>query len=391
MNFLDWLLVVLVLAYALSGYWQGFVTGAFATVGLLAGGLFGIWVAPIALGDADPSVWVSLGALFIVILSATLGQALLQYAGARIRERITWQPARALDAVGGALLSAMAVLLVAWALGVAVSGSRIGPVTPLVRSSAILAEVDRVLPGQAYQALQQFNDVVGTGFFPRYLEPFAPERIVEVGPADRRILRDPDVEDAEASVLKVRGTNDCGRGVEGTGFLISSDRLMTNAHVVAGVDDPEVIMDDEGVDADVVYYNSDLDVAVLRVDAGGRPHLRFERDAERNESTAVLGYPEDGPYDVRAARIRAEQRLRSPDIYGRGSVIREVYSLRGLIRPGNSGGPLVNSAGDVVGVIFAASVTDSDTGYALTAQQVGEAAVRGRQSDTEVGTGDCAG
>ncbi|WP_278257536.1 CvpA family protein [Nocardioides convexus] len=121
------------LAYALSGYWQGFVTGAFATAGLLAGGLGGIFLAPLLLSRFDPSLAVSLGALFVVILCASLGQALLQYAGARVRERITWQPARALDAVGGALLSAFAVLLVAWALGVAISGTRIGPVTSLVR------------------------------------------------------------------------------------------------------------------------------------------------------------------------------------------------------------------------------------------------------------------
>ena len=110
MNLLDWLLIVLVLAYALSGYWQGFITGAFATGGLLLGGLFGVWLAPIALGDANPSLMVSLGALFIVILSASLGQATLQFAGSRIRDRITWQPVRALDAVGGAALSAVAVL-----------------------------------------------------------------------------------------------------------------------------------------------------------------------------------------------------------------------------------------------------------------------------------------
>ena len=138
MNLLDWLLLLVVLAYALSGYWQGFVTGAFATAGLLLGGLFGLWLAPVALGDANPSIWVSLGALFIVILSATLGQAFLQYAGARIRDKISWQPVRAVDAVGGSVLSAAAVLLVAWALGVAVSGSRIGPVTPIVRESAVL-------------------------------------------------------------------------------------------------------------------------------------------------------------------------------------------------------------------------------------------------------------
>ena len=125
---------------------------------------------------------VSLGALFIVILAASLGQAALQLAGARIRERITWQPVRAIDAAGGALLSALAVLLVAWALGVAVSGSRIGTVTPLVRESAVLGKVNDALPQSASNVLQAFNDVVGASFFPRYLEPFAPERIVEVGP-----------------------------------------------------------------------------------------------------------------------------------------------------------------------------------------------------------------
>ncbi|MDP2775460.1 MAG: CvpA family protein, partial [Nocardioides sp.] len=209
MNALDWLLVLLVLAYALSGYWQGFVTGAFATTGLLAGGLLGVWLAPVALGDAEPSLLVSLGALFIVILSASLGQAAMQYVGTRIRARITWQPIRALDAVGGAALSAVAVLLVAWALGVAISGSRIGSVTPLVRSSEVLAAVDRVLPQAASSVLQTFNNVVGTGFFPRYLEPFAPERIVEVGPGPKRLLTDPDVTGAESSVLKVLGTNNC--------------------------------------------------------------------------------------------------------------------------------------------------------------------------------------
>src|SRR3546814_16506691 len=115
MTRLAWLLLLLVAAYALSGDWQGFITGAFATIGLLAGGIFGIWLAPMVLGEADPSLGVSLGALFIVILAASLGQALLQYAGARVREKITWQPARAVDAVGGAALSAVAVLLVAWA------------------------------------------------------------------------------------------------------------------------------------------------------------------------------------------------------------------------------------------------------------------------------------
>jgi len=370
LNLLDWILIVLVLAYALSGYWQGFVTGAFATAGLLLGGLVGVWVAPKALGNATPSVWVSLGALFIVILAATLGQALLQYVGARVRDQITWQPARVLDALGGAVLSAAAVLIVAWALGVAVSGSNISGLSKVVRSSAVLAKVNQVLPAEASSALSAFNNVVGASFFPRYLEPFAPERIVHVAPGPAAIRHDPDVVRAGQSVVKVRGASSCGRGVEGSGFVIADHYLMTNAHVVAGVRHPTVIVGDSERDATVVYYDPDTDVAVLSFDSAGLTPLHFDTSAKAREAVAILGYPEDGPYDVEAGRIRAAQRLRSPDIYGDGSVIRSVYSVRGLIRPGNSGGPIVDAQGDVVGVVFAASVTDADTGYALTAGQV---------------------
>ena len=390
MNFLDWALVLIALAYAVSGYWQGFISGAFATAGLLLGGLGGIWLAPQLLGGARPSLWVSLGALFVVLICASFGQALLQYVGARIRETITWQPARALDAVGGAALSTAAVLLVAWALGVAVSGSSLPLVSQEVRSSYILKKVDGVMPGEAESVLQAFNEVVGSSFFPRYLEPFAPERIIEVAPPSDRVARDPQVRAAGRSVLKIRGENDCGRGVEGTGFLYSPTRIMTNAHVVAGVDDPNVIVGDDEVPARVVYYNPDLDTAVLAVNDLGRPFLRFDEGGEAGQSAAVLGYPNDGPYNVQAARVRGEQRLRSPDIYGRGSVVREVFSIRSRVRPGNSGGPLLSTDGKVLGVIFAASVSDRDTGYALTAEQVAAGAGNGITHNAAVGTGDCA-
>ena len=389
MNVLDWCLVALVGIYALSGYWQGFITGACATAGLLLGGLGGIWVAPLALGDAAPSLWVSLGALFIVIVSASLGQALFQYAGAKVRDRITWQPIRAVDAVGGSLLSAVAVLLVAWALGVAVSGTRIGAITPMVRDSTILAKVDQTLPSDSGQVLQAFNNVVGTTFFPRYLEPFAPERIVAVKPGDKRMLTDPDVVVAQSSVVKVRGANGCGSGVEGTGFFYAPGRLMTNAHVVAGVTRPEVEVGGTSVTASVVLYDEDLDIAVLSLPDTGTPHLALDAEVEPRDAVAVLGYPEDGPYDVQSGRVRAEQRLRSPDIYGEGTVIRQVFSLRALIRPGNSGGPIVTSGGDVAGMVFAASVSDQDTGYALTADQVAESAAAGVTRQAPVDTGTC--
>ena len=391
MNVLDWILVLVVLAYAVSGYWQGFISGAFATAGLLLGGFVSVlWLVPQLLGDAEPSLWVSLGALFVVLLSASFGQAIFQYVGSRIRDRITWQPVRAVDAVGGAALSAAAVLVVAWVLGVAVSGSALPGVSTQVRSSTVLGEVDRLMPDEADEALRSFNEVVGSSFFPRYLEPFATERIVEVAPPSDKIARDAQVRAARVSVLKIRGENDCGRGVEGTGFVYSPGRIMTNAHVVAGVDDPNVLVGEQEVPARVVHYDSDLDVAVLAVDGLDRPFLRFDKTGEARDNAAVLGYPNDGPYNVQAARIRGEQRLRSPDIYGRGSVVREVFSLRSLVRPGNSGGPLLSQDGDVLGVIFAASVTDRDTGYALTADQVSQSAAAGLTNDSEVDTGDCA-
>ena len=390
MNVLDWFLVVLVLAYAVSGYWQGFIAGAFATGGLLLGGLVGIWLAPKLLGDAQPALWVSLAALFVVLVCASFGQAILQYAGAKIRSTITWQPARALDAIGGAALSMAAVLVVAWALGVAVSGAKLPWASREVRDSAVLQRVNGVMPANAVEALNSFNDVVGSSFFPRYLEPFAQERIINVGPPPGRVARDPDVQQAQRSVFKIRGQNSCDRGVEGSGFLYAPGRVMTNAHVVAGVDKPVVLVGENEKPARVVYYNSKTDVAVLAVDGLTGPYLRFDRHGQSRQAAAVLGYPQDGPYNVQAARIRGEQRLRSPDIYGNGTVVREVFSLRALVRPGNSGGPLVSTSGRVLGLIFAASVTDGETGYALTATQVSDAAAAGLTHTGTVGTGGCA-
>ncbi len=389
MNLLDWLLVLVVLAYALSGYWQGFVTGAFATAGLLVGGFAGIWLAPQLLGGAEPSVWVSLGALFVVLVCASFGQALLQYAGSRLRDRIRWQPVRALDAVGGACLSVAAVLIVGWMLGVAISGSSIPGIAPMVRDSKVLNSVNEVMPAQAQGVLRSFDRVVGSSFFPRYLEPFARERIVEVPAPARGILTLPAVQRSELSVFKIRGNNRCGEGIEGTGFLYSPSRLMTNAHVVAGVTKPLVRVGTRNLPATVVYYDADIDVAVLSVEIDG-PTVRFDKSGKEGQAGAVLGYPNDGPFDAQPVRIRSEQRLRSPDIYGRGTVTREVFSLRGKIRPGNSGGPLVSRDGTVLGVVFAASITDPRTGYALTADQVADAAARGLSSGEQVSSGNCA-
>jgi len=160
--------------------------------------------------------------------------------------------------------------------------------------------------------------------------------------------------------------------------------------VVAGVDDASVEIDGNAVAATVVYYDPKVDVAVLAVESGETPPLAFDLQVEPKDGVAILGFPEDGPYDVQPARVRSEQRLRSPNIYGDGAVIRDVLSLRGKVRPGNSGGPVVSSAGEVVGLVFAASLTDSDTGYALSASQLSEAATLGIVGQEAVDTQDCA-
>jgi S1-C subfamily serine protease len=182
----------------------------------------------------------------------------------------------------------------------------------------------------------------------------------------------------------------CSRTLEGSGFVYSDGHVMTNAHVVAGVRHPVVRIEDTDYAAQVVYYDPDIDAAVLAVPDLEAEALDFDTTAESEDLAAVLGYPENGPYDVQPARVREQRTLRSPNIYGDATVYRDTYSLYARVRPGNSGGPVVDAGGDVIGVLFAASVTDADTGYALTADQVSEAAVAGNTAAAPVDTGGCA-
>ncbi|MGH3358952.1 MAG: MarP family serine protease [Nocardioidaceae bacterium] len=390
MNILDLILVLVIVLYGVAGYWQGFVTGASATIGLLIGGFFGIIVVPVVLSGLDEGIATALIALVLVLICATSGQACGAFVGTQLRDRITWHPARSIDAVGGAVLSITAVLAIAWSLGYAISGTQIPGLSNSVRSSEVLERVDGVMPEGARDALQSFNALVDSNLFPRYLEPFVSENIAEVRRPNAEILQHATVRRAESSVVKVLGeAEDCDRGVEGSGFVYSSERVMTNAHVVAGVDNPTVVVDDETYDAETVVYNEDLDIAVLAVDGLGESPLDFDTDGGARSNAVVMGYPGNGPFNAGAARIRAEQELRSPNIYDEGVVTREVFSIRGLVRSGNSGGPLISPRGEVFGVVFAASVSDDNTGYALTAEQVADDAEAGVDAEDEVSTGSC--
>ncbi|MGI8888876.1 MAG: MarP family serine protease [Nocardioidaceae bacterium] len=392
MNFVDIVLLIVAAVYALSGYRQGFVVGVMSTVGLLAGGFLGAQVSPMLLDGFDSGLSISVAALLIVLAGAFLGQASGALLGGQIRSRITWQPARLIDALSGAALSVLAMLIIAWVLGVAASGTPLRGLNQAIRSSTVLGTVDDYVPGGAPGVLSAFNSVVDSSQFPSYLEPFTPERIKQVPAPSSAIASTPGVRAAEASVVKILGSaKSCGRSLEGTGFVFAHGRIMTNAHVVAGVETPVVNVASTGYRASVVFYDPDVDVAVLRVPRLEAPALDFaDGPAVSGDTAAVLGFPENGPYDVQPARLRDQQTLRSPDIYGDDTVIRDTYSIYGNVRQGNSGGPLVTADGDVTGVIFAASMTSRDTGYALTADQVAAAAEQGSAAIHDVSTGSCA-
>lgn len=390
MNTLDIVLILSAVVYALSGYRQGFIVGATSTLGLLVGGFLGVQVTPILLDGFDPGLGVSVAALLVVLASAFVGQAAGAYGGGHLRRRVTWQPARVVDALGGSVLGVAAMLLIAWVLGVAAGGAELRALSQEVRSSAVLGTVDKALPGGADRVLSAFNSIVDSSRFPEYLEPFAPERIKAVPVPATGVAARPGVAAAQASVVKILGSaDDCGRTLEGSGFVYESERVMTNAHVVAGVDEPVVSIAETEHEADIVHYDPDLDVAVLHVPGLEAPALEFGGPAESEDSGAVLGFPENGPYDVQPARVRDQQTLRSANIYGDDTVYRDTYSIYSVVRQGNSGGPLVDVRGDVIGVIFAASINDANTGYALTADGVADAAATGLGSTEEVDTGAC--
>ncbi|MGA8988405.1 MarP family serine protease [Aeromicrobium sp.] len=390
MNSLDVILVVILFAYAISGYVQGLVVNLIATIGLLIGGLLAVALVPKFLAGGTPTLSSSLLALGLVVGAGAIGQGVGTYVGTDLRNGLRWRPLRWVDAVGGSVLSMVAVLCAGWALGYSVSGTSIPYLSTASRDSAILDRVDNVMPPRATSVLRAFNKVLDANLFPRYIDPFESEDIKPVGPPDAATLATPGVRKASGSVVKILGQARCQRGIEGSGFAYSSERIMTNAHVVAGVSEPTVVVNGRRLGARVVLFDRKLDVAVLAVDGLNLPALDFDTGGRAGQSAAVLGFPENGPFDARAARIRNQMRLRSPDIYDRGQVVRETFSVRSLVRSGNSGGPLVSESGDVLGVIFAASITDDSTGYALTAKQVADDAQAGIAASDRVSTGACA-
>jgi S1-C subfamily serine protease len=397
-NVLDILLLVAAVWFAILGYRQGFVVGILSVIGFLGGGLVAVSLLPVfwdTLTDgAEVSTTAAVVGVVVVIVCASAGQALTTHLGNKLRRYITWSPARALDATGGALVNVVAMLLVAWLIGSALAGTTLPTLGKEVRGSKVLLGVSRVLPNQADTWFADFSSTLAQNGFPQVFSPFSNEQITKVEPPDPKLAGSTVAQRAKRSIVKVMGTAEsCGKVLEGTGFVFDQRRVMTNAHVVGGVDEPTVQIGGEGrkYDATVVLYDWERDIAVLDVPDLSAPVLRFSgKDASSGDSAIVAGFPENGAYDVRAARVRDRITANGPDIYHRGTVGRDVYSLYATVRQGNSGGPLLTPGGKVYGVVFAKSRDDEDTGYALTADEIQEDIAEGRAVNQQVGSDSCA-
>lgn len=393
MNVLDLVLIVATIMFAIGGFRQGFVTAILSFFGFFGGAVIGAQLAdPIANQLSQDSSWRIAVAVAVVLAVALLGQVLAVSVGNQLRSRLTWRPVQAVDSALGAVVSAVAVLLVFWMVATPLASAPYPRVSSAVRDSQVIRGVDDVVPRQVRTLYSSLRDAVRSYDFPEVFGPLVPTRVRSVPRPDPKLLQGPVVTTTRPSVLKITGVADsCARRVEGSGFVYARDRIITNAHVVAGIDQPSVQVDSERREATVVLYDPDRDVAVLYVpDLGLRPLQFASRPVDTNADAILLGYPEDGPFFAGAARIRDRMEIRGPDIYNDRTVTREVYSIYGDVRSGNSGGPLIAPDGSVLGVIFAAAVDQQFTGFVLTAAEVAADARKGASSTAEVSTGDCA-
>ncbi|MFS8498784.1 MAG: MarP family serine protease [Micromonosporaceae bacterium] len=392
MSLLDPVLVALMLLFAVGGYRQGFLVGAFSFIGFIGGALLGLHMAPAAADRLQDPGGRVLVALLLVFGLAVLGQTLVGWVGTRLRGTIRSRSGRAVDDVGGAVVSVLAVALVAGMVAGPLASSSLPWLARAVRDSAVLTHIDRWTPQLLRDLSRTLREAVDTRGFPDVFGGLTPTRVPEVGPPDPTIADLPAVLKVAGSVVKVYGDAPaCSRRMEGSGFVYDPEYVMTNAHVVAGTEAVTVEVGGSRYEAGVVLFDPDLDVAVLHVPGLDLPAMSFAAaPAERGADAVVLGYPLDGPFDAQEARVRELREISGPDIYGSRQVTREVYSIRALVRSGNSGGPLVAPTGEVLGVIFAAAADDPTTGFALSARQVRDAAEAGAGRTRLTGTGSCA-
>jgi S1-C subfamily serine protease len=380
MTVLDWGIVAFTLALGLWGYRQGLIVGTLTLIGFALGAFAGSRVAPLVLNQGAESPYAPLCAALGALVAGALVAVTLESLALGLRTRLIRGTGvlHLADGAGGAALIACVALGVVWVFGaVALHAPGTAQLRADVQRSLILRSLNEVLPpsGPILHALDRVDPA------PSIIGPATP-----VAAPDPEVVADPDVVDAGNSVVRVLGTA-CGLGVEGSGWVGAPGLVVTNAHVIAGEDDTTVTTrEGASLEATPVYYNPENDLAVLSIGAD-LPALPLAPDPQSGTTAAVLGYPENGPFAVAPARLGETRETISEDSYGRGPVRRPITSLRGGVRSGNSGGPIIDTRGRALGTVFAATTTGSPGGFAIP-NEVIEAALR--ETTTPVDTGPCA-
>jgi S1-C subfamily serine protease len=375
-DLLDLILIVLAAAFAVAGYRQGFIVGMLSCIGFLAGAAIGATFSPsLARLVVHSPAQQALVAIIVVFITAMIGQLLASLAGVAVRSRVTRRPVAVVDSLGGAAVSVISVLLIAWFIGSAVINAPFPAVARQVRSSEVLRGVGQIMPPAAVNMFSDFRHLLASSPYTQVFGPLGVNGALNVPPPNPAVLHKPAVRRDRNSIVKVKGiAGSCNKRLEGSGFVISPDHVLTNAHVVAGVnaDLSVVTLRGAALPAQVVGFDPGVDLAVLYVPGLTAPPLLFSAaKATAGDSAVVAGYPLNGHFSAVAARVSGESpAANGPDIYRNGNVTRDIYEVRALVEPGNSGGPLLAPNGAVYGVVFAAAVNYRDTGYALTAGQV---------------------
>jgi S1-C subfamily serine protease len=396
-DLLDLILIVLAAAFAVAGYRQGFIIGVLSFAGFIGGVAVGAIFAPrISRALAGSLPWQAFIAIVVVFAAAVLGMVVASGLGVAVRSRLGGRTATALDSFGGALVNVVAVLLVAWLIGSFVAYSPFPAISGQVNNSAVLKEVDKIVPRGALSlpGFPTLRSLLTSGPYTQVFSALGAESALAIPPPDQSVLTSAGLARARPSVVKIVGVApSCQRRIEGSGFVISAQHVLTNAHVVAGVTQGPMVFTVGGgtYHATVVLYDPQRDLAVLDVPGLTAPPLRFAGPASFDASAIVAGYPLDHPFTAGAARLDVAEEAVGPNIYQNSQVRREIYPIRADVRPGNSGGPLLSPGGQVYGVVFAAAVSLKETGYALTAAEVASDAAVGSHDTVPVSTEACQG
>lgn len=368
----DGFIVVAVLAAMTSGWRQGGLASLLSAVGILAGFIIGLGVAPLVLQITDQVGIRFLLALGMLILLIGLGQLLGSALGHAIRDRMKTKSGQRVDSSFGAILMSVFSLVLIWLIATPMATGLSNSVGKGVRESAILREVNKVMPDELTQLPRSISGMLNDSGLPPVMMPWEDGSSVDVEAPNIEVADQAMVQDIRPSVVHVIADADgCRRRMMGSGFVTADNYVVTNAHVVAGTQTAYVDTVVGIKEARVVYYNPEVDIAVLRAENLGLEPLAWaDGPAYTGDDAVVMGFPHSGPFTANAARIRERVNIAGPDIYSNSRVERESYILRGTVVQGNSGGPLISSDGTVLGLIFGASVDDTDTGYAITAEEV---------------------